>query len=917
MGTSSHFVGQTISHYRIVEKLGGGGMGVVYKAEDTALGRFVALKFLTDDVSQHPQALERFRREARATSALNHPNICTIHEIGKHEGQSFIVMEFLDGMTVKHRIAGRPLEIETLLSLGIEIADALDAAHSAGIVHRDIKPANIFVTKRGHPKILDFGLAKVTPVLSNVADAGATAQSTLTLEEHLTSPGSGLGTIAYMSPEQVRAKELDARTDLFSFGVVLYEMATGTLPFRGESTGVIFESILNWAPVPPVRLNPDVPPELERIINRALEKERNLRYQHASEMRAELQRLKRDTESIQAGTAERPAPNRRVSRRSAVQPDKGLPTRSHSTEERVPRRDRPWALIATAIAALIAVGSLSYWRFLSPAMPRVLNYTQITSDGADKITVLTIGSIQPPMVTDGSRVYFTEQQKGANGVIAQVSVAGGSTALVPSSFPNVAVNGISPSGSDLLVYTWRTNELLTPLWVIPVLGGTPRRVGDTTQDATWLADGRIVYTSGHDLFISKSGRTEAQKLLTLKGLPVWPRMSPDGRVLRFTEHDPKSDSSSLWEVSADGSHPHPLLPGWSNHGTECCGNWTPDGRYFVFQSTRSGRTDLWALPEKNGWWREFSYQPVQLTAGPMSLSLPLPSKDGTKLFALGDQKRGELVRYDPKSGQFVPYLGGISAVDLVFSRDGDWIAYVTFPEGNLWRSKADGSQRLQLTFSPMEVHAPRWSPDGKQAVFMGRNPGRGWRIYIVPSEGGREPQPVAAGDDSQAAPDWSPDGNSLAFSGLPEEVSGDSKTTAVHIIDLKSHAISAVPGSEGLYCPRWSPSGRYISATSSDGSKLMLFDSNRQRWAVLTDLSEGCPTWSGNDEYLYFQTFDVSTPEFVRERISNGKRERVASIDVRRGGPAYWWNGLTPDGYPIVLRDESTEEVYALDWNLP
>ena len=879
MATLNAIPGQSISHYRLLERLGSGGMGVVYKAEDLELGRYVALKFLSDDLARDPHAYDRFHREARAASALNHPNICTIYEVGEQEGSVFIAMECLEGHSLRELLRGAPLEFNRMLELALEISDALDAAHGRGIIHRDVKPGNIFVTDRGHAKLLDFGLAKLNP-------AASLGMTTTASDSNLTSPGTTLGTVAYMSPEQALGKEIDSRSDLFSFGAVLYEMATGALPFSGNTSAAIFDAILHKAPASAVHVNPALPAECERIINTALEKDPDVRYQSASELRADLKRLKRDTDS-----------------------DKFVGADSRTRQAPI-RSQAKWTkrLASMVAAALFLVLAATVW-LLTPVAPiRVTGVKQITRDG----------SYKAQLVTDGSRLYFTQFSHG-HLQLGQVSTAGGETLRLSAPFQNTNVYDISPDHSSLLVAEFN-GSAPSQFWALPLPTGPSRRLAESEgKEAHWSPDGRqLVYIRGVDLFVADSDGSHGQKLKSLPGIPGQIRFSPDGKRLRFTLTPTGKNISSLWEMKIDGSDLHPLFPGWKTGSMVCCGDWSADGQYYAFVvQAAAGTKDLWLLRENpHSLFRKSD--PVQLTTGPLWYSDPVFAPDGKRVFVNGVLLQGELVRYDSGSRQFVSYVSGVSAGEADFSPDGEWIVYVSYPELTLWRARTDGTQKMQLTFWPLYATLPRWSPDGQQIAFIGTEAGKTWKIYLVSPQGGT-PQELLPQDSAENDASWSPDGNRIAF-GRPS-YGMDLGELEIQMFDRTTQKISAIPGSRGLFSPRWSPDGRHLAALSPDSRSLMLFDFDSGQWSVWLHTDDGTigyPVWAKDGKSIYIERFYSAEPSVHRMKLGESKSERFLSWKDLRRFNGVWgsWSGVAPDGSVLAVRDMSSHEVYALELQL-
>jgi eukaryotic-like serine/threonine-protein kinase len=860
MPESQSLIGRTISHYRIIEKLGGGGMGVVYKAEDTELGRFVALKFLPEDLIEDSHALERFRREARAASALNHPNICTIYEIGREGERYFIAMEYLEGQTLKHRIGGRALPMEETLGLAFEITDALDAAQAKAIIHRDIKPANIFVTTRGHAKILDFGLAKQSPLDSQKTLGGSRTRDLGSAPdaEHLTSPGVALGTVAYMSPEQARGEDLDARTDLFSFGAVLYEMATGSLPFRGDTTAVIFAAILEKLPVPPVRLNPDVPNELERIISKCLEKDRSLRYQHASELRADLKRLKRDTTSGQH-----------------------ISTSASAQAAAAPGTSRPIRLIAALASLVVLIVALAagYWLW-STSRIQPLNFnswqeTQLTHNAADNRVE---GSAISP---DGKYLAFVDDL----GLHLTV-VDGGETHDVP--LPTEIRSQLRtvswfPDGQRLVLETNSQNEGPI-LWLSSIFGGTPQQLRTHSRSAAVAPDSSIAFITGngHEIWATSPNGENPRKVLNYSnetyGTVVW---SPLATRLAYTVSKGNPESpGTIGTVSLDGKSTNAVFSSnglWHDYVNRIV--WLADGRLIFTRGEPppAYSVNLWAIrldpktgnargkPEKltnsfdfvpwyvsashNGnrfamtkardWWDAYV---VELPKGATQLSPPKRLSTGENydfpsdwspdnksfLFYSNRNQRNQIFRQSlDQSSPDLLIPGSIdSSFDAgFFSPDGAWILYFASnaQAARLAKVTASGGSPqtvLDVTSTPMiSLECPR-APATSCVFSRGDNGELAFYALDLDHGLGKKLVTTKISNATDLGVDITADGTRLAIS------SADQLPGKFRLLDLANHSQRdlALPPGLTIESFSWAADGKSLIAAISQAGRFKLVE---------------------------------------------------------------------------------------------
>jgi Tol biopolymer transport system component len=676
-----------------------------------------------------------------------------------------------------------------------------------------------------------------------------------------------------MSPEQARGDEVDARSDLFSLGAVLYEMATARPPFTGKTSALIFDGILRDTPPAPSRSNSQVPEELDRIIDKTLEKDREDRYQSARDLLVDLKRLQRQI----AGTSGR--------------------TRAQ-TERRLTSSRLVKVGAAVLILSLLSLGAALLLRL--PSIPQVGRTTQLTTDRTEKAF---------PLVTDGTRIYFTEVRDNTMFPV-QLAVSGGDPIPIQSDLKDLWIQDISSNGLELLVINPLRGEEAArgSLWSLPVVGGAPHRIGEIVAiAAAWSRDGtRVAHADGNDLFLSDANGTGTKKLWTAPGYIRRIRFSPDSSRLRFDAFS-FAAGRQLWEVGVDGSKPHLLLSSAKPGHQECCGNWTADGRFYVFNFLTEQNVSVLPEPGRLRWpWRS-APAPLPLTTGPVQMEYPVPSADGKSLLLMGSQSQFQVEKLDARSGEFRPDLPNLSPAWMAFSRNGEWIAY-TDANGRLWRSRLDNSERLQLTVPPLGAVLESWSPDGKQIAFSAIGQGQLLKVYVIDREGGT-PHPLTSDGINEEAPSWSADGNFIVFGNVPLP---GSPAKGIHLVDMRNHTESILEGSEGFTGPAWSPDGSWITAFALSPRRLMLFDTKSRHWSELARIEPdyNLAVWSPDSKYVYYDAGD----QIFRVRLSDRKVMKVGSFKGIARNPDAPWFGLTPDGSVLIIRDDSTRQLYSMDW---
>ena len=857
--------GVAAGHYRVVEEIGFGGMGVVYKAEDTRLGRPVALKFLPEHVAADSVALERFRREARSASSLNHPNICTIYDVDVYEGREFIVMEYLDGQTLAMHIAGRrAVGTELVAKLGMPIAEALAAAHSKGVIHRDIKPGNIFVTQSGLVKVLDFGIAKL------VQDSDKTAVTTLTDTNTIT------GTLPYMSPEQLRGENLDARSDIYALGVVLYEIATSQRPYSSSLQGKLVDEILNRPASAPSSINGKLSAKADDIILKCLAKDPEDRYQTAKEIAVDLRHL--STQAI----------SRAVS----------AGTRSGRTRRKV----QLWLLAAAAAITATLLVLLLVSLIGSRGPTTALEMQQITFTGDKK---------DGGMVTDGARVYFQ-----SDGHPVEMSVTGGTMRPLQASVSGMRISDISPDASQLMMFKPDLNDESgrNSIWTIPVLGGSPGRLGNgLARGASWSPDRRsLVYADVNSVFVSDANGANSREIWNAnRVVEGWPRFSPDSKRIRVTvDGKTSSDPMRIFEINADGSNVHPLPLDWPSDADQRDGQWTADGRHFVFVSNRDGFSSTYEVvsPPWFEFWKRASA--LRLTPEQMDVVAMTPTRDSANLLVIGRIAQGSMQSYDPKEQRFIPFLNGLAASSFVISPDRQWMVYADYPRHLLWRSRLDGSERLPLTDIPAWM--PEWSPDGKWVVFCNFK-----AIYRVSIDGGVPEQLTSEGGELEVTPTWSPDGTSIDFSDIPTP----GHFTGIKVLDLASKKVSVWPGTPGIYAPSWSPDGKYMVAIANPPKRMVVYSRETKTWRTLKQCRAdwGFWRWSGDSKSILMAKIAAEPgeqPGVYRLNIADGKWTLVALFNGLSVSSSPFENflSITSDGRPAMMSDTSVVQIYSLRW---